>query len=129
MTSFTVSCTPHCQNGGTCIFHNLCQCPKNFRGPQCQYSVDRCSLKNTAFNGGFRCQGSATELECILNCPDGVDYEFPPASSYTCKYETGRFTPAPIPKCLFGKTLNMKIIQINGFLICDQLIFQVKVWK
>jgi len=98
-----VSCTPSCQNGGVCMFHNLCQCPKNFRGPQCQYSVDRCSLKNTEFNGGFRCQGSATELVCNLNCPDGVEYEFPPASAYTCKYETGRFTPTPIPKCIFGE--------------------------
>lgn len=100
---FKPTCNPKCANGGSCVFLNMCQCTKNFRGPQCQYSVDRCSLKNTEFNGGFRCSGSATELSCILICPDGVDYEFPPASVYVCNYETGRFSPSPIPKCVFGE--------------------------
>lgn len=31
-------CSPPCQNGGHCLSLNVCQCPPNFRGPQCQYS-------------------------------------------------------------------------------------------
>jgi len=97
------TCSPNCMNGGVCIFHNLCQCPTNFRGPQCQYSVDRCSIKRTGFNGGFRCTGSVAETTCTIYCPEGTDYEFSPASVYTCKYETGRFSPSTIPKCVFGE--------------------------
>ena len=32
------TCTPACQNGGNCLSYNTCQCPPDFRGPQCQYS-------------------------------------------------------------------------------------------
>lgn len=97
------TCNPSCANGGSCIYHNMCQCPKNFRGPQCQYSVDRCSMRNTKFNGGFRCSGTETENTCTLNCPAGIDFEFPPAPAYKCKYETGVFTPSPMPNCAVGK--------------------------
>lgn len=31
-------CKPACQNGGRCISYNRCECPGDFRGPQCQYS-------------------------------------------------------------------------------------------
>ena len=97
-------CRPNCLNGGTCIFHNICQCQKDFRGPQCQYRTDRCSIKKTSFNGGFRCRGNEAELSCTLSCPEGIEYEFPPAAEYVCKYSTGTFTPARIPNCVFGKT-------------------------
>lgn len=98
-----VSCNPSCMNGGICIFHNLCQCPQTFRGPQCQYSSERCSIKRTGFNGGFRCTGSVAEMSCTIYCPEGTDYEFSPASVYTCKYETGRFMPSTLPKCVAGE--------------------------
>jgi len=106
-TAENASCTPNCMNGGVCIFHNLCQCPTNFRGPRCQYSVERCSIKRTGFNGGFRCTGSAAETSCTIYCPEGTDYEFSPASVYTCKYETGRFSPSPIPKCILGEGVEL----------------------
>ncbi|CRK93441.1 CLUMA_CG006977, isoform A [Clunio marinus] len=106
-----VACNPPCENGGSCVFHNMCQCPKNFRGPHCQYSVDRCSIKSAGFNGGFRCSGSSTEMSCTLSCPEGVDYEFPPAPSYKCKYETGKFTPSPIPNCVYGD--DVEIIRVK----------------
>lgn len=32
------TCTPPCQNGGNCLSFNVCQCPQDYRGPQCQYS-------------------------------------------------------------------------------------------
>lgn len=30
-------CKPPCENGGNCLSFNVCQCPQEFRGPQCQY--------------------------------------------------------------------------------------------
>lgn len=32
------TCSPPCLNGGSCLSYNVCQCPQEFRGPQCQYS-------------------------------------------------------------------------------------------
>ncbi|KAG8236358.1 hypothetical protein J437_LFUL016578 [Ladona fulva] len=32
-----VICKPPCQNGGICLSFNMCQCPQDFRGQQCQY--------------------------------------------------------------------------------------------
>lgn len=110
------TCNQPCQNGGSCIFQNLCQCPKTFRGPQCQYSVDRCSIKNTGFNGGFRCSGSASEMVCTISCPEGIDYEFPPADKYSCKFSTGVFTPARIPKCIYGESAR-SIHESDGMVI------------
>lgn len=100
------TCSPRCMNGGSCIFHNLCQCTKNYRGPQCQYSAERCSIKRTGFNGGYRCSSSSTESNCTIYCPDGTDYEFSPASTYQCRYETGRFEPSAIPKCIARKSIH-----------------------
>ncbi|VEN53729.1 unnamed protein product, partial [Callosobruchus maculatus] len=31
------TCDPPCQNGGNCLSYNVCQCPIDYRGPQCQY--------------------------------------------------------------------------------------------
>lgn len=109
---FVASCNPRCMNGGSCIFHNLCQCPKSFRGPQCQYSADRCSITRTGFNGGYRCNGSDAETSCTIYCPEGSDYEFTPAKVYRCKYETGRFTPS-IPKCVAGNSVRITLIIFN----------------
>lgn len=111
--NFVASCNPSCRNGGSCIFHNLCQCPKNFRGPQCQYSVERCSITRTGFNGGYRCTGSVAETSCTIYCPEGTDYEFSPATMYSCKYETGRFIPSTIPKCIAGNFISFTSIVIQ----------------
>lgn len=37
------TCNPPCQNGGNCLSFNVCQCPQDFRGPQCQY----CKINNS----------------------------------------------------------------------------------
>lgn len=57
-------------------------------------------MKKTGFNGGFHCSVSNDEMTCSLVCPEGIDFEYKPAAKYTCKFETGNFTPAPVPKCV-----------------------------
>lgn len=42
-------------------------------------------------------------MSCTLSCPDGIKFDSPPAAAYTCKFDTGKFTPAKIPKCVYGE--------------------------
>ncbi|XP_043259225.1 hemocytin isoform X1 [Colletes gigas] len=100
-------CNPPCQNGGNCLPSNLCQCPQAYRGPQCQYSADACKGEKMGFNGGFYCTSVGDSSSCTLNCPEGVEFEFPPATAYTCFYETGVFEPQPIPQCKYSKNKNV----------------------
>ncbi|XP_063975011.1 hemocytin [Diachasmimorpha longicaudata] len=92
-------CSPPCENGGICLALNTCQCPQDFRGQQCQFHVDRCNVRNLAFNGGYQCHGDSYSYSCTLNCPEGVEFSFPPAAEYTCKYETGVYEPQQVPEC------------------------------
>ncbi|XP_025836285.1 hemocytin [Agrilus planipennis] len=102
-------CSPPCQNGGNCLSFNVCQCPQEYRGPQCQYRADACTSTKLQFNGGYNCSITGEFFSCVLSCPEGVDFEFPPASIYTCSYDTGTFVPFPIPQCVYGH-----LIPIHG---------------
>lgn len=119
----TAICSPSCQNGGQCISHNVCQCGKEFRGGQCQYSVEVCSPKKIGFNGAYNCSGNSDLLRCSLSCPQGVEFSSPPASEYVCKYEMGEFGPLPIPQCKYSECigfhskndLNVFVLEMNEF--------------
>ncbi|CAK9818181.1 SSPO [Anthophora quadrimaculata] len=100
-------CKPPCQNGGNCLPSNLCQCPQAYKGPQCQYSVDTCNGEKMGFNGGFFCTSADNTYTCTLNCPAGVEFEFPPASEYICNYATGIFLPQPVPQCKYSENSNV----------------------
>lgn len=99
------TCTPECLNAGTCLSYNVCQCPKTFRGPICQYPIENCSPKKLNFNGGYNCSGTSTEVSCRLYCPKGINFDFEPAAVYTCSYATAEFLPKNVPKCLLRKFL------------------------
>ncbi|KAL6266408.1 hypothetical protein P5V15_003260 [Pogonomyrmex californicus] len=104
-------CDPPCQNGGNCLPTNLCQCPQDYRGPQCQYSANTCDAEKLHFNGGYHCTSYGDSYSCTLNCPKGVEFEFPPASVYICTYDKGIFEPQPIPQCKVDN--NIKIISLG----------------
>ncbi|ERL85336.1 hypothetical protein D910_02756 [Dendroctonus ponderosae] len=95
------TCVPPCLNGGSCLSYNVCQCPQDFRGPQCQYSASVCSAKNMQFNGGYNCSGDMDSFSCAIFCPEGIAFEFVPEAKYTCFYSTGQFFPSPQPQCIF----------------------------
>lgn len=42
-------------------------------------------------------------MSCSLTCPDNVPFEFPPQPAYKCKFTEGKFTPAKVPKCVYGE--------------------------
>nr|XP_034190302.1 hemocytin [Osmia lignaria] len=100
-------CDPPCQNGGICLPSNLCQCPQAYKGSQCQYSADACNGEKLGFNGGFFCSSVDDSYSCTLNCPAGIEFEFPPATAYTCSYDTGVFHPQPIPQCKYSENMNV----------------------
>ncbi|XP_026667953.1 hemocytin isoform X2 [Ceratina calcarata] len=100
-------CDPPCQNDGNCLPSNVCQCPQAFKGPQCQYSADACNGEKLGFNGGIVCGGVGDAFSCTVSCPDGVDFQFPPASAYVCNYETGLFEPQPVPQCKYSDNMNV----------------------
>lgn len=102
----SATCNPPCLNGGNCLSYNVCQCTKDFRGSQCQWGTERCATTKMTFNGGFSCSGSADSLTCKITCPKGVNFDFPPADSYTCTYSTGEFVPKKVPRCVFRKLLS-----------------------
>lgn len=97
------TCTPKCLNGGKCISLNVCQCDKDFRGPNCQYNTEACTPKKINFNGGYSCHGDDKSFSCSLYCPDGIEFEFEPAEEYRCDYATGIFMPLKVPQCLESK--------------------------
>lgn len=94
-------CNPPCENGGVCLAYNICECPQALRGPQCQYSADACTLEKLSFTGTSRCRGNGEEFTCRIACAAGGQFESPPAEEYKCDYATGRFTPFPVPKCIY----------------------------
>lgn len=106
-------CDPPCQNGGNCLPMNVCQCPQDYRGPQCQYSADVCDAEKLRFNGGYHCRDSGDTYSCTLYCPSGVEFEFPASSVYVCTYDKGIFEPQPVPQCKVEN--NVKIISHGTF--------------
>lgn len=113
----SATCDPPCTNGGNCLSYNVCQCSKDFRGPQCQWGTERCATTKMKFNGGFSCSGTADVLSCRISCPKNVKFEFQPADVYTCSYATGEFSPSQVPRCVFGKFWKFsiqKLLILNG---------------
>ncbi|KDR23192.1 Hemocytin, partial [Zootermopsis nevadensis] len=100
-------CKPPCENGGNCLSFNVCQCPQEFRGPQCQYATSVCSVEKLGFNGNYKCKGSDTSVTCNISCPSGSHFQEQPASEYVCFYSAGTFLPTPVPQCIFEAGIEM----------------------
>lgn len=96
-------CDQPCFNGGRCLPNNLCDCPQEFRGPQCNYPVKNCAPELMNFNGGYNCTIGSSFLRCSLKCGVNGVFEYPPAAVYSCEYAKAKFTPEPIPQCIFAR--------------------------
>ncbi|XP_049862899.1 hemocytin [Schistocerca gregaria] len=100
-------CDPPCQNGGSCLTFNVCLCPQDYRGPQCQYLADACTPQNLKFNGQYTCHQSGNRFACSISCPPGGRFSEPPAEEYICDYATGAFSPPNIPQCQYDSLVEM----------------------
>ncbi|XP_026330001.1 hemocytin [Hyposmocoma kahamanoa] len=94
-------CNPPCLNGGFCLSVNACQCPTDYRGPQCQYAASVCDMRKLVFNGAYKCKGDGERYNCVLTCPPGSTPTSTLADVYTCTYDTGVFQPQPVPNCVY----------------------------
>nr|CAD7397465.1 unnamed protein product [Timema cristinae] len=105
-------CEPACENGGVCLSLDVCQCPQEFRGAQCQYLKDVCTPSKLNFNGGYSCTDSVDTFTCSVSCPNRMTFEQPPAAIYTCHYSTGVFTPT-VPQCILMDS-DVEMLPIGG---------------
>ncbi|NP_001104187.1 uncharacterized protein LOC100126603 precursor [Xenopus laevis] len=62
-----VLCRLPCQNGGTCVGSNKCECPAGWRGIHCQTDVDECS--DRTHQCSQLCINSAGSFQC--ECLEG----------------------------------------------------------
>lgn len=75
----TAVCDPACANGGRCLPNNFCECPQEFRGPQCNYR------RSFRFQPRIKCRISSTWdtfifLTIVYNFSCGFDF----SNFYSC---------------------------------------------
>ncbi|CAD7005471.1 unnamed protein product [Ceratitis capitata] len=81
---------------------NVCQCTKDFRGDNCQYSIQACNVSQSGFNGSYKCRYDLLEAKCKFSCATvpGIKVQGNLDIEYGCKYNVGQFYPQPLPKCI-----------------------------
>ncbi|KAM4020612.1 epidermal growth factor-like protein 7 isoform 1-T2 [Anomaloglossus baeobatrachus] len=82
-----VSCRLQCQNGGTCVAYNKCQCPEGWSGNHCQTDVDECA------SGQHRCSQSCINTSGSFRC--GCHEGFSLSSGGTSCHKVEKATSAP----------------------------------
>ncbi|WAR09836.1 SSPO-like protein [Mya arenaria] len=99
------SCSPDCQNGGTCLLPNTCGCSNGFMGAQCQYPASNCATPPNPQNGQVTCQQDTAGARCTVACNQGYKPLWAIAPSYTCTPD-GTWSPelAEIPGCVDEST-------------------------
>ncbi len=96
----TAICMPPCQNLGFCLAPNVCECPDNFEGPQCQFAKTKPCLDKppTPMNSRVVCN----EKECISTCNRG--FAFPGGSKkLTMVCDAGNWVQRQQPPGKFQK--------------------------
>ena len=88
-------CDGYCMNGGECLFDSMvsqpkCQCPKEFKGPQCQSRREHACDGVTCHNGGTCRAKDEAYLEYVCDC--NARY-----SGDHC--ELCKIIPCAFPKC------------------------------
>ncbi|WAR09827.1 MUC5B-like protein [Mya arenaria] len=95
------SCSPACQNGGSCLLPNTCGCSNGFMGAQCQYPANNCASPPTPQNAQVTCQQDSSGARCTVACNQGYKPLWAIAPSFTCSPD-GTWSPdlAEIPGCV-----------------------------
>ncbi|KAK7497024.1 hypothetical protein BaRGS_00011760, partial [Batillaria attramentaria] len=80
-------CSAECQNGGTCIGPDTCQCAPGWTGPTCEEDVDECEGQNKCQQV---CQNLPGSYEC--SCQDGFKITDDKVSCKICLSCLSEFT-------------------------------------
>ncbi|GIY37338.1 uncharacterized protein CDAR_402711 [Caerostris darwini] len=88
-------------NGGTCIGPNVCGCPPEYRGRQCEFYFLKCDIRKFAGGNKIRwvCTHSKNETNCKVKCEDNLAFATPSENIYKCTPD-GVWTPKELPECV-----------------------------
>uniref|UniRef100_A0A8W8MXH9 EGF-like domain-containing protein n=1 Tax=Magallana gigas TaxID=29159 RepID=A0A8W8MXH9_MAGGI len=110
------TCSPACQNGGTCVQPNVCSCAPGWNGTFCESldgggpgsnpfgfgNLGACKPLAAPTDGQINCGDSTIFYQCTAQCNSG--YEFDNGDSTIqkdCDPMTGQFFSGPaFPKCI-----------------------------
>lgn len=111
---------PPCQNLGFCLAPNVCDCPDNFEGAQCQFAKSKPCLDKppTPMNSRVVCN----EKECISTCNRG--FAFPGGGKkLTMVCDAGNWVQRQQPPGKFQKVPDCQRNCIICLIIAHQLRF------
>ncbi|GFT52720.1 SCO-spondin [Nephila pilipes] len=93
-------CSPECLNGGRCIGHNSCLCPKEYRGSRCEYAYSNCDGHDRFASVGWKCEMTQKETICNVSCPaTGTKLQPSLPTTYICSLD-GTWQPDLKPICV-----------------------------
>ncbi|GFW41573.1 putative hemocytin [Trichonephila clavipes] len=102
-------CSPECLNGGRCIGHNSCLCPKEYRGSRCEYAYSNCDGHDRFASVGWKCEMSQKETICNISCPTRFTKLQPSQpTTYTCSLD-GTWQPDLKPICVRGNEVHVQM--------------------
>ncbi len=78
-------CNSTCQNNGICIKPDVCQCPENFTGPQCQTEKHICMTTPETKNMRKGCSPSL----CTFTCMKGYVFSDPSLTTFNMECKNG----------------------------------------
>ncbi|XP_054713671.1 uncharacterized protein LOC129223130 [Uloborus diversus] len=98
-------CNPGCENGGKCLGHNSCLCPRGFRGERCQYPTSNCDAHDRFASVAWNCKNGPTESVCNISCGHtGSKLQPAQPTVYTCSLD-GTWQPDLKPICVTDYSL------------------------
>ncbi len=63
----STECSPHCMNGGRCVYKNTCQCPPHWTGEHCEQSLSSTTHANTHTDSSLSVSNISTSPVTCLN--------------------------------------------------------------
>ncbi|GFY54014.1 EGF-like domain-containing protein, partial [Trichonephila inaurata madagascariensis] len=107
-------CSPECLNGGRCIGHNSCLCPKEYRGSRCEYAYSNCDGHDRFASVGWKCEMTQKETICNVSCPArSTKLQPSQPTTYTCSLD-GTWQPDLKPICVQGTATSQYERYENG---------------
>ncbi|XP_055995847.1 uncharacterized protein LOC125647484 [Ostrea edulis] len=96
------TCSPACQNGGTCVQPNVCSCAPWWGGTFCESLSGACKPLAPPTDGQINCGDSTIFYRCTAQCNSGYQFDNGDTTiQKDCDPFTGQFFDGPsFPKCI-----------------------------